>query len=293
MPLIHVARDGAKLGEFTLEQIREGLSTGQFRGTDLAWQSGMTDWRPLSEVVGATTAAAPVLATPAIPATGLPWENRKEIGMFKAWFDTVSMLISKPGEAFTIMRPEGGLTDPLIFGMIGGCAGTLVSIVFQVLFRSIPGFNSGSDTFDLFGLGPWTLFIIYAALHARLVFHWQRNFASVPDARRGREPLLRNNFARSLFHGRLRQFVFDGSNMWRLHRGHLPDRAGMHRPEPGPSNHHRQSGHGRFSAGNCLLRRYPSSGNARSVRHALEQTLGAQPALFRDDAFSLATNSAG
>jgi hypothetical protein len=41
MPMIHVPRDGAKLGEFTLEQIRDGLRTGQFRATDLGWRSGM------------------------------------------------------------------------------------------------------------------------------------------------------------------------------------------------------------------------------------------------------------
>ena len=153
MPLIHVARDGAKLGEFTLEQIREGLNTGQFRATDLAWQSGMTDWRPLSEVVGATTAAPPAVVSPALPAAGLPWEHRQELGLFKAWFDTVSMLISKPGEAFTIMRPEGGLKDPLIFGMIGGCAGTIVSILFQGLLQSIPGFGGGNRMYDLFEIG--------------------------------------------------------------------------------------------------------------------------------------------
>ena len=167
MPLIHVARDGAKLGEFTLEQIREGLNTGQFRATDLAWQSGMTDWRPLSEVVGATTAAAaapPALAAPALPATGLPWEHRQQLGLFKAWFDTVSMLIAKPGEAFTIMRPEGGLTDPLIFGMIGGCAGTIVSILFQGLFQSIPGISTGHNAFESFGLGLWGFLLIYAVL---------------------------------------------------------------------------------------------------------------------------------
>ena len=164
MPLIHVARDGAKLGEFTLEQIREGLNSGQFRPTDLAWQSGMTDWRPLGEVVGATAAAPPAVATPAIPATGLPWENRQQLGLFKAWFDTVSMLISKPGEAFTIMRPEGGLMDPLIFGMIGGCAGTIVSILFQGLFQSIPGMASGNNPFDSLGLSPWGFLLIYAIL---------------------------------------------------------------------------------------------------------------------------------
>src|ERR1044071_9425419 len=114
MPMIHVARDGAKLGEFTLEQIQQGLSTGQFRPTDLGWQNGMSDWRPLSEFVGATAAATPgaaplAVAPTATPGSGLPWENRQQIGLVKAWLDTVSLLIAKPGDAFAMMRPEGGL----------------------------------------------------------------------------------------------------------------------------------------------------------------------------------------
>src|SRR6478735_3416855 len=104
MPMIHVARDGAKLGEFTLEQIRAGLATGQFRLTDLGWQTGMAEWRPLSEMVPAATPAA-ASTTPAA-GTGLPWEHRSQIGFFKAFVDTVSLLVTKPGEAFMLMRPE-------------------------------------------------------------------------------------------------------------------------------------------------------------------------------------------
>jgi hypothetical protein len=176
MPMIHVARDGAKLGEFTLEQIRDGLRTGQFRATDLGWQSGMADWRPLSEFVGGAAGAAPAatpLAVAGIPAAsagaGLPWERRAELGFVKAWFDTVSLLITKPSDAFTMMRPEGGLMDPLLFGLIGGCAGSIVSILFQGLFQSIPGFASRNDALDMFGLGPWALIIIYAVLSPLLV----------------------------------------------------------------------------------------------------------------------------
>jgi hypothetical protein len=172
--MIHVARDGAKLGEFTLEQIQAGLATGQFRATDLGWQSGMPDWRPLSEFVPVTSAAAAgaaplAVAGPAVPGEGLPWERRQQLGFVKAWFDTVSLLITKPSAAFTMMRPEGGLGDPLIFGVIGGCAGTIVSILFQGVFRALPGFASRNSAFDLFGLGPWGFLLIYAALSPILI----------------------------------------------------------------------------------------------------------------------------
>jgi hypothetical protein len=180
MPMIHVARDGAKLGEFTLEQIQEGLRTGQFRPSDLGWQTGMPDWRPLSELAGVavppTAGAMPALplATAAgvsagSPGVGLPWEHRAQLGFVKAWFDTVSLLITKPSEAFTMMRPEGGLMDPLLFGLIGGCAGGIVSIIFQGLFQSIPGIAGGNDAFNSLGVRVWVILLIYAVLMPLLV----------------------------------------------------------------------------------------------------------------------------
>ena len=141
MAMIHVARDGAKLGEFTLEQIREGLGTGQFRATDLGWQSGMAEWRPLSELVTpGGSDQPPAIAAFSSPGagSGLPWEHREQLGFFAAFFQTVSLLITRPGEAFTRMRPEGNLSGPLLFGLIGGCASYVVSIAFQVLLEAVP-----------------------------------------------------------------------------------------------------------------------------------------------------------
>jgi hypothetical protein len=66
------------------------------------------------------------------------------------------------------MRPEGGLMDPLLFGLIGGCAGSIVSILFQGLFQSIPGFASRNNALNMFGLGHWAL-IITAVLSPLLV----------------------------------------------------------------------------------------------------------------------------
>ena len=173
--MIHVARDGAKLGEFSLEQIQEGLRTGQFRPTDLGWQSGMADWRPLAEfAVEKPSAPPPIEAVPGVPViaatppagpaaeTGLPWEHRQQLGFFKAFVDTVSVLLMKPSEAFVMMKREGGMTDPLLFGIIGGSAGTIVSILFQVGLQAIIG---GQHSFvDLFGVGAVIGFLVLTPL---------------------------------------------------------------------------------------------------------------------------------
>jgi hypothetical protein len=47
----HLGRDGSQLGDFPEEEIRDGLRSGRFLPTDLAWSAGMSDWKPLSEVL--------------------------------------------------------------------------------------------------------------------------------------------------------------------------------------------------------------------------------------------------
>ena len=162
---IHVARDGAKLGEFSLEQIREGLGTGQFRPTDLGWQSGLADWRPLSEFVaekpaGAANEAAIITVPGPAAESGLPWEHRQELGFFKAFIDTVSLLVTRPTEAFTMMKREGGLADPLLFGLIGGTAGTIASILFQVGLQAL--LDQKGSLVDMFGIWVVVAFVVFS-----------------------------------------------------------------------------------------------------------------------------------
>ena len=98
--MIHINRSGASLGTFSEEDVREGLRTGRFIGTDLGWREGMPSWQPLSQfmefgaaapapepppLVGAMPTAA--MAPPIQPGTettaareGLPWEHRQERG---------------------------------------------------------------------------------------------------------------------------------------------------------------------------------------------------------------------
>jgi hypothetical protein len=164
MATIHVARDGANIGTFSTEEVREGLRTGKFLPTDMAWQEGMPDWRPLSQVVPDKPAAAtPVSETSALPVSlsgpstaagsggGLPWEHRQELGFFKAYFDTVVMVLTKPAEAFALMKTEGDMMGPMLFALIGGCAGIIVSVLVQLALHSI-GFMADRQS-AMFGMG--------------------------------------------------------------------------------------------------------------------------------------------
>jgi hypothetical protein len=182
MATIHVARAGANLGSFSLEEIQEGLRTGRFLPTDLAWQTGMTDWRPLSEVVAAapaTAAAAPgpspgpttpppqfappvasaVTAT-SEPGSGLPWEHRQQLGLVKAFVDTVVLVLTKPAEAFALMKREGDLIEPAIYAAIGGSLGIIVSTLIRLPFHAMGGFMGNRDSAfsGMFGSGIGLIF---------------------------------------------------------------------------------------------------------------------------------------
>ncbi len=178
MATIHVSRSGATLGVFEEEKVREGLRTGEFIGTDLGWMEGMATWRPLSELedfrtapppaaepAAAAGAAAPtaLTATPAVAATsarsGLPWENREQTGWFNALLETIQMVLLRPAEAFAAMRREGGLMDPLLYAVILGMVGAIVSFIFSIGLQSF-GVGREGGLGALFGMGAMSFFLL-------------------------------------------------------------------------------------------------------------------------------------
>lgn len=137
---IHLNRGGHSLGQFTPEEVRAGYSEGKFTASDLAWRDGMATWRPLGEVIDELAPAPEVGDVPPLPpaaASGLPWENRSEVGFFPALLETVRQVLLEPKAAFAAMRQTGGLGAPLFFfvlvGSIGGAAGMLYQVVFNSL----------------------------------------------------------------------------------------------------------------------------------------------------------------
>ncbi len=145
--MIHVNRGTTSLGVFSEEEVREGLSAGRFAPTDIGWREGMASWQPLSQFAEFGGAAAPAVppvqpgaaptSTTAAGRTGLPWEHRKERGFFNAFIETLTMVLTRPAEAFSVMKREGGLGEPLIYALIGGCLGGIVSALFSLGFQSI------------------------------------------------------------------------------------------------------------------------------------------------------------
>ncbi|PYJ44029.1 MAG: transporter, partial [Verrucomicrobia bacterium] len=49
---IHVARNGHRMGPFSLEEVNRQLAAGSLSPSDLAWYEGIPNWVALSQVPG-------------------------------------------------------------------------------------------------------------------------------------------------------------------------------------------------------------------------------------------------
>ena len=168
--MIHVNRGATSLGAFPEEEVREGLRTGRFASSDLGWREGMPGWKPLSqfsEFAGAAPAAPPsqigaTSTSETVAArSGLPWEHRQERGFANAFIETLAMVLTKPDLAFRTMKTEGGLAEPLIYALIGGCVGGIVSLLLSLGLQSMGLFAGQRDTFAaLAGIGVGSIALI-------------------------------------------------------------------------------------------------------------------------------------
>ena len=119
------------------------------------------------------------------------------------------MVLTRPTEAFTAMRTEGGLGDPLLFGVIGGSIGAIVWI--RLLSAAIHSLGwaariiapeSISDSMLGASLGGAMLVVrlIMAPIFIAIgMFIWASTRAPVSDDGRRREQDLRNDLSRFEF----------------------------------------------------------------------------------------------
>lgn len=176
MAMINVNRGAESLGVFSEEDVRAGLRTGRFAPTDLGWREGMTSWQALSQFpefaeaigvapssAGATVAPGEAIAVTAVARSGLPWENRPQLGLVKAFTDTLMMVLTKPAEAFQLMKTEGGLVEPLIYAVIGGSLGFIVYCLFTFAFGSFGMMGNRGNPFGAMFAGMGLVFMIILA----------------------------------------------------------------------------------------------------------------------------------
>jgi hypothetical protein len=86
----------------------------------------------------------------------LPWDQRHTKGFFSAFIETLQMVLTRPGEAFTAMSREGGFGEPLLYALIGGSFGYLFYMLFIFFMPSLAFMGAGNRHNALagvFGMG--------------------------------------------------------------------------------------------------------------------------------------------
>lgn len=144
MSLIHIARNNAVLGQFTEEDIRVGLADGTYLATDLAWRTGLAQWKPLGEwpEFAPQTGSPPPIGSgieSSLEALDMPsWERRKEIGFFSALIATAKEVLLSPDATFANMRRTGGFGGPFAYYIIPqAITGVIMSVIMAVMFGVI------------------------------------------------------------------------------------------------------------------------------------------------------------
>lgn len=103
---IHVIRNTVRLGVCSAEEIVEGLKSGRFAASDLAWREGMVAWTPLGEWrefggFGSPLSAGPSVSAPPPIGPALPWEEARS---FSSAFFTLGQVVRRPADVLAAAR---------------------------------------------------------------------------------------------------------------------------------------------------------------------------------------------
>jgi len=69
--------------------------------------------------------------------TGPPWENREQLGFFRAIWETMKGVLINPIQTFAEMRTAGGIGKPILYAIILGSIGGIIGIIWQGLFSTL------------------------------------------------------------------------------------------------------------------------------------------------------------
>jgi hypothetical protein len=194
MAMIHINRDSENIGKFNDQDVADGLKSGRFLPTDLAWREPMTSWAPLSTFTDLpppeeTTDSVPEASTTAPTKSGgrivisecfsSGWENFKKnmgvliLGTFVFLMVNVSLafvseLAQRVGQIF--MKSEGSEEQMLkivavvvgmFFSILTSIVGTILSAGFLWVFiKNSRGKTEFADLFAGFSSGVWLQILI-------------------------------------------------------------------------------------------------------------------------------------
>ena len=143
---IHINRGGQNLGTFNSTEVQAGLDSGRFVGSDLAWRSGMENWKPLGQWADFTVPVLPPAVSgldPAFPPAlagemNLPsWEQKDQVGFFAGFAATVKEVLTEPAATFSRMKETGGFMTPFLYMLIATGIGAALGMGMQLAMQPV------------------------------------------------------------------------------------------------------------------------------------------------------------
>ncbi|MBL68480.1 MAG: hypothetical protein CMO74_08540 [Verrucomicrobiales bacterium] len=131
---IFINRDGQQFGPFTLDQVNQGLATGQLLPTDFAFFEGLAQWTPLNQIQG-------VIIPGALAPMAVPVEEQPAAAQPEAQPDEEPVADGETVAAEAESLAEGTAKKKKIL-MIAGIAIGVTALAFVLLYVW-PGFLKG------------------------------------------------------------------------------------------------------------------------------------------------------
>ncbi len=148
MTIIFISRNREQLGQFSEDEVRSGLQSGRFLGTDLAWKEGLAEWKPLSTFgLGSAVVTFGDDGSAVIPVSGdwPSWEEAESVGWLKAWWETTIGALFSPIQSFSQMRTTGGYGKPLLYAAACAALGGIVMGLTQGVLTMVTSAAGGAD----------------------------------------------------------------------------------------------------------------------------------------------------
>src|SRR5712691_4707652 len=73
------------------------------------------------------------------PSGGIPWDRREELGFVTALVETTKEVLTGPSDFFRRMPVAGGIGSPLLYAVVIGYLGLLLSAVYSAVFLLVRG----------------------------------------------------------------------------------------------------------------------------------------------------------
>ncbi len=140
---IHVARQSSQLGVFSAEEVAQGLASGRFLPTDLAWRTGMPTWIALAEwpefqvASSQTVGAADFQQSHSIT---VPWELGRSL---QSYWATIKGAIVSPVQ--TLASGKYSFGDYILFSYIT----VLLTLPFTI-FAQVQSVDFNAQAADFF-----------------------------------------------------------------------------------------------------------------------------------------------